>query len=383
MEKREELQQEKKKWLEEVYGKICTKMSAECTRVGDRIPYIPENGRYEGDLAETDVCWWTNGFWGGILWQMYHATGEEKYRLAAEGVENKMDAAFTSIGKLNHDVGFMWLHTAVADYRLTGDPLSRRRGLHAANLLAGRINLNGGYIRAWNESSFGGNAAGLAIIDCMMNIPLLYWASEMTGDSRFKTIAMEHADTVLAHTIRPDGSCNHIVVFDPDTGEYLDNPGGQGYESGSSWSRGQSWAIYGMALSYAYTGEKRYLEAAKRTAHYFIANVSMNGYVPLVDFRAPEEPVLIDTSAGVIAACGLLEIASHVGELEQKLYMENAVRILRTLEEKYCDWDPENDAVLGYGTGAYHGRRHYPIIYGDFFLLEGVLRLLGKEFLIW
>lgn len=115
MEKREELQQEKKKWLEEVYGKICTKMSAECTRVGDRIPYIPENGRYEGDLAETDVCWWTNGFWGGILWQMYHATGEEKYRLAAEGVENKMDAAFTSIGKLNHDVGFMWLHTAVAD----------------------------------------------------------------------------------------------------------------------------------------------------------------------------------------------------------------------------------------------------------------------------
>ena len=217
----------------------------------------------------------------------------------------------------------------------------------------------------------------------MMNIPLLYWASEMTGDSRFKTIAMEHADTVLAHTIRPDGSCNHIVVFDPDTGEYLDNPGGQGYESGSSWSRGQSWAIYGMALSYAYTGEKRYLEAAKRTAHYFIANVSMNGYVPLVDFRAPEEPVLIDTSAGVIAACGLLEIASHVGEHEKKLYTENAVRILRTLEEKYCDWDPENDAALGYGTGAYHGRRHYPIIYGDYFLLEGVLRLLEKEFLIW
>ena len=258
----------------------------------------------------------------------------------------------------------MWLHSAVADYRLTGNTKSLQRGLHAANILAGRYNPKGHFIRAWNpECDPSLDTRGIAIIDCMMNIPLLYWASEMTGDSRFKTIAMEHADTVLAHTIRPDGSCNHIVVFDPDTGEYLDNPGGQGYESGSSWSRGQSWAIYGMALSYAYTGEKRYLEAAKRTAHYFIANVSMNGYVPLVDFRAPEEPVLIDTSAGVIAACGLLEIASHVGELEQKLYMENAVRILRTLEEKYCDWDPENDAVLGYGTGAYHGRRHYPVSY--------------------
>lgn len=370
-------------WAKKTWDKLQIKIGAECDRIGGMIPADAVNGRYP-DMGSRDIFWWTNGFWAGMMWQMYHATKQERYRTAAEENEKKLDAALQEFWGLHHDVGFMWLHSAVADYRLTGNTKSLQRGLHAANILAGRYNPKGHFIRAWNpECDPSLDTRGIAIIDCMMNIPLLYWASEMTGDSRFKTIAMEHADTVLAHTIRPDGSCNHIVVFDPDTGEYLDNPGGQGYESGSSWSRGQSWAIYGMALSYAYTGEKRYLEAAKRTAHYFIANVSMNGYVPLVDFRAPEEPVLIDTSAGVIAACGLLEIASHVGEHEQKLYTENAVRILRTLEEKYCDWDPENDAALGYGTGAYHGRRHYPIIYGDYFLLEGVLRLLEKEFLIW
>ena len=105
----------------------------------------------------------------------------KKYRLAAEGVENKMDAAFTSIGKLNHDVGFMWLHTAVADYRLTGNPKSRERGENAANILAGRFNPLGKFIRAWN----GDSNIGWMIIDCMMNIPLLYWMSEENKDPRF------------------------------------------------------------------------------------------------------------------------------------------------------------------------------------------------------
>ena len=376
------LSQQDAAWAAETMEKIKMKMKPVTERSRGKIPYTTVDGVFDDRSGSRDISWWTNGFWGGMMWQLYALTGDELYRETAEELETKLDAVLMRADGLDHDNGFKWLPTAVADYRLTKNPESRNRALLAANNLAGRFNLAGNFIRAWNDWGEDDHR-GWAIIDCMMNIPLLYWASEMTGDSRFKTIAMEHADTVLAHTIRPDGSCNHIVVFDPDTGEYLDNPGGQGYESGSSWSRGQSWAIYGMALSYAYTGEKRYLEAAKRTAHYFIANVSMNGYVPLVDFRAPEEPVLIDTSAGVIAACGLLEIASHVGEHEQKLYTENAVRIMRTLEEKYCDWDPENDAALGYGTGAYHGRRHYPIIYGDYFLLEGVLRLLEKEFLIW
>lgn len=380
---RYDINEETKLWAEETWNKLQTKIGAECERIGGMIPADAEDGHYP-DMGNKDIFWWTNGFWAGIMWQMYHATGLECYQLAAEENEEKLDEALHEFWGLHHDVGFMWLHSAVADYRLTGNKKSLNRGLHAANILAGRYNPKGHFIRAWNpECDPSLDTRGIAIVDCMMNIPLLYWAFEITGDSRFRTIAMEHADTVLAHTIRPDGSCNHIVVFDPDTGEFLDNPGGQGYANGSSWSRGQSWAIYGMALSYRYTKEEKYLDAAKRVAHYFAANVSMNGYVPVVDFRSPENPVLIDTSAGVIAACGMLEIAEHVDEFEKKLYIENAVRILKALEKTYCDWNPNTDAALGYGSGSYHGRTHYPIIYGDYFLLEAVLRLLDKDFLIW
>lgn len=123
----------------------------------------------------------------------------------------------------------MWLHTAVADYRLTGNPDSRRRALHAANLLAGRYNPAGRFIRAWNLDK-----TGWMIIDCMMNISLLYWAAEETKDPRYSYIAGSHADTAMEKLMRPDGSCNHIAVMDPRSGELLELPEGQGYASGSS-----------------------------------------------------------------------------------------------------------------------------------------------------
>lgn len=379
----EEVRQETTVWAEEVWEKFQKKFESEVGRIGGMIPSDPEHDRFT-DRGSSDIFWWTNGFWAGMMWQMYHATGQKCYKHAAEENEKKLDQALQEFWGLHHDVGFMWLHTAVADYRLTGNKDSLNRGLHAANILAGRYNMNGHFIRAWNpECDPSLDTRGIAIIDCMMNIPLLYWASEVTGDSRFQTIAMSHADMVLEHTIRPDGSCNHIVVFDPETGEFLDNPGGQGYDSGSSWSRGQSWAIYGMALSYRYTGEIRYLEAAKRVAHYFIANAALHGYLPLCDFRAPREPVVLDTTAGAIAACGLLEIAEHVRDLEKDLYKESAVKMLRAMENKYCDWNLDTDGILDGGTVAYHGKRHCKIIYGDYFMLEAVLRLLGKDSLLW
>lgn len=367
-------------WAESVWEKLQVKLKAECLRLGDMIPGDVGNDGHYTDMGNRDIYWWTNGFWAGTMWQMYHASGSECFRTAAERIEERLDEALNGFMGLHHDVGFMWLPSAVADYRITGNKESLRRGLHAAGILAGRYNPSGRFIRAWNPDCDPSiDTTGLAIIDCMMNLPLLYWASEVTGDSRFRAIAMNHADRVLEYTLRPDGSSNHIVEFDPDTGEYRGNPGGQGYESGSSWSRGQGWALYGMALSFAYTGKREYLDAAKRSAHYFIANAALNDYVPLVDFRAPEEPVLVDTTAGVIAVCGLLEIAESVGQAEQALYVKSALRILRVLEERYCNWKPEEDAVLGGGTVAYHGKRNCPIIYGDYFLTEAVLRLLGKE----
>lgn len=378
------LNREDRLWAEAVWEKLRIKTGLECDRIGGMIPGdVQEDGHFP-DMGGQDIFWWTNGFWSGILWQMYHATGEARYMEAAKETEKKLDKALEGFGGLHHDVGFMWLPSAVADYRLTGSGESKNRGLHAANILAGRYNPKGHYIRAWNpECDPSLDTTGLVIIDCMMNLPLLYWASEVTQDSRFKWIAMEHADTVLKYGMRPDGSCCHIIGFDSDTGEYLGSLGGQGYKTGSSWSRGQSWALYGMALSFAHTGKQAYLDAAKQSAHYFIANAAVNDYVPLVDFRAPEEPVLIDTTAGVIASCGLLEIAGHVAAPEQGMYRKAAVRMLRVLVERYCDWNPRRDAILGYGTVAYHGKVHKPIIYGDYFLLEAVLRLLGKELRIW
>ena len=290
---------------------------------------------------------------------------------------------------LHHDVGFQYLHTAVADYRLTGDEKAKIMGLHAASLLAGRFNPTGNFIRAWNDGNGPrgetGKKPGWMIIDCMMNIPLLYWAGKEMEDPRFADIANRHAETAMRVLLRPDGSCNHIGILDPETGEVVGLPGGQGYGEGSSWSRGQAWAVYGFALAFLHTGNQEFLDAAKRVAHYFLANVAMTGYVSLVDFRAPKESVYWDTTATACAACGLLQIAEMVPEFEKALYYDGAVKMLMALSEQHCDWNVETDGILQNGTAAYwrDTDRHVPIIYGDYFYVEGILRLLGKGFMIW
>ena len=367
-------------WSEKTYGKIQEKITAECGRISDRIPYIAEDGIYKEDKAQTDITWWTNGFWPGILWQMYHANGDGQFLKAARGVEDKLDKALEVYTGLHHDVGFMWLHSAVADYRLTGNERSKARGLHAAHLLAGRYNPRGKFLRSWNR-----DRAGWVIVDSMMNVPLLYWAGETIGDPHFSYMAMDHVDTVMKHTVREDGSCSHIIVLDPSTGELLETPAGQGYGPGSSWSRGQAWAIYGFALSFKHTGKKEYLDTAKKVAHYFLAQVSRTKEAALVDFRAPKEPVYWDSTAGVCAACGLLEIASQVPELETDFYLDGDIRILKAADERFCSWDPDKDSILQMGSGSYATEhdRHMPIIYGDYFFIEAVLRLLDKDFLIW
>lgn len=369
--------------ISEISDKITLKIAAEAERLGEKIPYIPDsNGKY----TDTDnTCWWTNSFWAGMLWQLYHASGNELFRKTAECSEKRLDAALDDFENIDHDAGFLWLHTAGANYRLTGNKRSERRLLHAATLLAGRYNPDLEIIRAWDGQWMPGHdTAGGAIIDTMMNLPLLYLASEITGDPRFGSIAERHADTMLKYMLRPDGSANHQIVFDVKTGLITANPGGQGYASGSSWSRGQAWALYGYALSFLHTGKDRYLDAAKRAASYFISNISATGYVPLADFRAPVEPVYYDTTAGVIAACGLLEIAERVSDDEKHMYMDGAIKILEALETKWCDFDPLTDGILDGGSVSYHEKEHHhKIIYGDYFFTEAILRLSGKSFLIW
>ncbi|MBE5939053.1 MAG: glycosyl hydrolase family 88 [Lachnospiraceae bacterium] len=375
------LSKDEVKWLEDIYEKVKKKVSAESDRIGEAIPYIAINGKYPEDHGTREIEWWTNGFWAGLLWQMYHATGDEKYKVQARITEERLDRTFDEFEGLYHDVGFMWMHSAVADYRLTGDKKSFSRGHHAANLLAGRFNILGNYIRAWN-----GDMAGWMIIDCLMNLSILYWASEETKDPRFAAIAKRHADTALEKIFRKDGSSNHITIMNPENGDVLDTPAGQGCKKGSSWSRGQSWALYGFIISYAHTKEERYLDAAKQAAHYFIANLALNDYLPLCDFRAPKEPVLYDSTAGACAACGLLEIAKHVPEEEKPLYERSALKILMAMDKAFCNWNVEEDGILYYGRTDYNSPakdEEISIIYGDYFFTEAVLRLLNKDFFIW
>lgn len=374
-------------WTEDLFRKMERKFEAECARMGDKIPYWTEDGMYKKDCGDRGIYWWTNGFWAGILWKMYHATGKEMYRASAENVEKRLDEALHGFTGLHHDTGFMWLHSAVADYRLTGSEKSRVRGLTAASVLAGRYNPRGQYIRAWNQESVqeGENCTGWIIVDSMMNIPLLYWASLETKDPRFYYIAKAHADTVRRTLVREDGSCGHIASINPDTGELEEIFAGQGYSNTSSWSRGQSWILYGFALSYRYTKDPAYLDVAKKTAHYFISNVALTDHIPLCDFRQPADPVYWDASAGLCAACGLMEIAAHVGEEERGLYRKHAELIVKKIAEKCCDWDPEKDAIVRQCKVDYHstGDRHTDLIYADYFLAEAILRLMGKDFLIW
>jgi len=289
-------------------------------------------------------------------------------------------------------VGFMWMNSAVMDYQLTKNARSKTRAMHAATILAGRYNPRGQFIRAWNDDK-----TGWMIIDCLMNLALLYWASENSGDPRFRYIACSHTDTAERHLLREDGSCNHIAILDLERGYVLDTPAGQGYASGSSWTRGQSWAVYGFAIGAAHAKghESAYedanrvsncVTASKRAANYVISQLALHDWVPPIDYRAPAEPSVKDTSAGAITAAGLLQLADLLEESESTFYRNAALKILQAMEASYCDWEPSRDSIVQEGATAYHvppSEYHVPLIYADYFFIEAVHRLLHPDFRVW
>lgn len=381
-----------REWASEVAQKIMKKERAVARRNVGRIPYTAGADHRFNDQVGGGIGWWTNGFWGGMEWQLWNACHEDVFRENAIFTEEQMDAVFMDYNAMDHDSGFRWLPTAVANYRLFGGRKSRNRGLLAAANLAGRFNGNGNFIRAWNDWGDGRDTTGWAIIDCMMNLPLLYWASKELGDPRFRRIAMAHADTAAKSFIREDGSVRHIVEFNPETGEYLREHGGQGMGEGSSWTRGQSWALYGFTLSFHHAREKRYLDMACKVADAFVKRVPKSGLIP-VDFDQPDEVKWQDGTAAAIAACGLLTLADELegmaaekqeGEERIPSYRQTAIKLLRALDEKNCDYDPEHDELLTKCSAAYHDGKHdFPIIYGDYYFIEAIWKLTGQELFLW
>lgn len=368
----------KQNWLETASDKIKEKMFIVANRTGEKIPYTTNQGVFD-DWTNKNICWWTNGFWGGMMWQLFHATNITLYKEIAEKVEKKLDRNLMEPLGMDHDSGFKWLTTAVANYRITGNETSFKRGLIAADNLAGRFNPVGNFIRAWNDSGEGYNA-GIVIIDCMMNLPLLFWAYEVTKDPRYLHIAKKHADTTIKYFIREDGSSIHIGKFDPYSGEFLESLGGQGYAVGSSWTRGQAWAVYGFTLIARHTNEEKYLEYANKIAKRFIERIPKTGLIP-VDFNQPDDCSFEDSTAAAIASCGLIELYRLT---KTKEYQEAAEQLLHTLYDKRCNWSEDCDQILEKCTAAYHDKEHeFSIIYGDYFFIEAIWKLTNQELFIW
>ena len=361
-----------KKWVEEIWEKLSQKIEKNAVELQDIIPYMTTDGKYT-DMSETDVGWWTNGFFGGMMWLMYKETQKECFKVAAEKQEKLLDGVFNIYDRFDHDIGFMWGLTSKAQYIQTGDKKSRARALFTANILFARANIKANYIRAWNAIK------EYSIIDCMMNLPILYWASRELKDDRFKYIAEMHADMALKGHVREDGSVVHICVHDETTPEIIRTEAGQGCTVGSAWTRGQSWAVYGFTLSYIHTGEEKYLEAARKTADYFIEKAKESNYKTVTDFAAPLEVGLFDNSAGACASCGMIELYKLTGE---EKYLEGALKILKAMEED-CIFDDSNQSIVQKCMTSYSDGNHVDLIYADFFLCEAILKLKGSDYLIW
>ncbi len=368
-------------WINEAFDLAVRKFSRGARAAAEQniIPYKFENGNYVGSPFDGN-SWWTGGFWPGLMWQLFNSTGDATFKTEALRVERMLTAEFRRFELLNHDVGFMYLLSAGAHYRMTGDAQAFADTLHAANLLAGRFN-PAGFIRAWQ----GEDRIGYAIIDCMMNLNLLYWASEQTGDPRFAAIAKIHTETTMREFLREDGSSCHIVIFDPATGETLERPAGQGYAEGSSWSRGQAWALYGFTLNGINSGDRRYIDVARRCAEYFISHIREDGLTDS-DFCQPKDAERIDNIAGAVAACGLLELSRQVDEAEGNRYYNAALRLLKAQYELCADLDERNGGILQKCTASFHddgAGRHVNILYGDYFFVEALCKLRGTDAGLW
>jgi unsaturated chondroitin disaccharide hydrolase len=363
-------------WVEQAWNRTAKKIDRTSHRIGATFPHVSRQGRYDATPARA----WTSGFWPGLLWLVYRETRDARLAALATACEERLDGPLSDYDSLDHDVGFMWGPTAFARYRLLGHAESRRRFLIAASHLAARFNLRGRFIRAWNWDKAGG-----AIIDCLMNLPLLFWASRELNDPRYTLLATAHTDTVVRHFLREDGSCRHIVYFDPHTGDFITAAGGQGYSADSAWARGNAWALYGLALVYKHTHEARFLDAAKRVAEFFVNHLPVD-HIPYWDFSAPvNAQTPRDTSAGAIAASGVFEISRLVPSAEAERWRDGACQMARSLYENYGAWDFDEEGLLVKATGNLPAGNNVevPLIYGDYFFVELLAKLRGKDGIFW
>lgn len=336
---------------------------------------------------------WTPSFFTGMACLAYENTKDPSFvkwlNQFYDGYHNKV---FNTPMNTMHDLGFLYSLYSVALYKLTGDVNHKKVGIKAAEELAKRFFPKGNYIRAWGrldekvpdyvseelaKDHFFTESKGLAIIDCMMNIPLLYWATEVTGNPYFRNIANAHADMTMERFIREDNTVFHAYRFDEATGNPIGGTNYCGYSDDSYWSRGAAWAIYGYIIAYGYTQDETYLETSKKLAHKYIDAIQET-IVPVWDFSLPEgAPREEDTSAAAIAACAFIEIAKH--DPAEKELIKWADKTIEALAgDKYLNKDIECPGILRHSSGT----KGYWIC-SDYFFMELINKRLHDIDIYW
>ncbi|RJT05459.1 glycoside hydrolase family 88 protein [Halococcus sp. IIIV-5B] len=340
---------------------------------------FPEASSEDLVYAPTDnMSGWTTSFWTGLCWLAYETTGEARYRRAAETQLETFERRLTAGEVKTHDLGFLYTLSAVAGHRLTGNERYRSAALAAADHLVERFWDRPALIQAWgdHEDTEESWERGRMIVDTMMNLPLLFWASETTGDPAYASIAETHARTTAQYLVRPDGSTFHTFKCDVETGDPVGGETAQGYDADSCWARGQAWAIYGYALVADYTGDGRYAELSAKLANYYLSNLE-DDHVPRWDFDAPRDEDIRDTSAAAIAVCGLDELTKQLPFGDERIpgYRNAALTTLGSLAENYSTNGLDSNGLLtdaAYDTAD--GDYDECCIWGDYFYYEGLVR---------
>jgi len=344
---------------------------------GDTIR-IPSSIGKDGKLSFVPIDDWVSGFFAGELWYMYELTGDEMWADHARKHTEILDSVQHL--KWHHDVGFMIYDSYGKGIEAKGIEEYKPVVVETAKSLSTRFRPGAGIIQSWDADKGWQALRGWkcpVIIDNMMNLELLFKATEFSGDSTFFKIAVSHADQTMKNHFRDDYSCYHVVDYDPETGEVRGRCTAQGYADESAWARGQAWALYGYATAYEYTGYDRYLQQAENVANFLFSNKNMpEDLIPYWDFDDPKIPdTYRDASAGAVIASAMYELYKITGK---KDYKAKADKMMETLSSPAFRAEPGQNcnfilmhsvASLPHGNGI-----DVPLNYADYYFLEALLR---------
>lgn len=332
---------------------------------------------------------WTNAFWTGMVWLAFEVTGEQKYkRFADHHIELFEKRLKDRIVVDHHDLGFLYSLSCVSAYKLTGNKKARQVALDAAEYLLGRYHEKAGILQAWGDiKTADSKEKGRMIIDCNMNLPLLYWASEESGDDKYKTIAENHIKQAQKYIVRDDYSTYHTYYMCPETGKALRGATHQGYSDESCWARGQAWGIYGFLLNYKYTGDESLLDLSCKLADYYLARLPKD-YICYWDLCFTKGDEERDSSSAAIALCGLMELIKHLPKNHPRVarYKIAIRKTLESLRENYTVQEgTKANGILKHGVYNKNGNNGVDesCIWGDYFYFEALVRAYKDWEMYW